>query len=92
MDNGKVPGIEYIMIEKNKIIQYKIKTMVSSIFSVCLDSALVPKMWKKAKVVDLPKPGNNHENPKSYRLYLCYVIHPSIINPDKNEPESIDRL
>jgi len=31
-------------------------------------------MWRKAKVVALPKPGKDYKNSKNYRPIFCYVI------------------
>lgn len=42
----------------------------------CRYKALVPKTWRKAKVVALPKPGKDYKDPKSYRSIsvLCHTF------------------
>lgn len=76
MKNGKAPGVDEIMTEQIKEFSIKSKQWLLNFLNLCRNKALVPKMWRKAKVVALPKPGKDHKNLKNYRLIslLCHTF------------------
>ncbi|KAL4098793.1 hypothetical protein QTP88_023329 [Uroleucon formosanum] len=76
MKNGKAPGVDEIMTEQIKEFSIKSKQWLLTFLNSCRDKALVPKMWRKAKVVALPKPGKDYKNPKNYRpiSLLCHTF------------------
>lgn len=66
MKNEKALGVNE-MTEQIKEFSIKTKQWLLTFLNLCCDKALVPKIWKKAKIVALPKPGKDYKNPKSYR-------------------------
>jgi len=65
MKNGKAPGLDEIMTVQIKEFSIKGKQWLLTFLNSCRDKALVPKMWRKAKVVALSKPGKDYKNPKN---------------------------
>ena len=44
-----------------------LKIWLRGLFSSCLRQLKIPKVWKKAQIVAIPKPSKSVEDPKSYR-------------------------
>ena len=76
MKNGKAPGLDEIMTEQIKEFSIEAKQWLLTFLKSCHDKTLVPKMWRKAKIVALPKPGKDYKNPKYYRpiFLLCHTF------------------
>ena len=76
MKNGKAPGLDEIMTEQIKEFSIEAKQWLLTFLKSCHDKTLVPKMWRKAKIVALPKPGKDYKNPKNYRpiSLLCHTF------------------
>ena len=75
---GKAPGPDSIC--SKLILHYgdALKSWLCDIFSSCLRRLKIPKIWRRALVVAIPKPAKPVGDPKSYRpislLCVTYKI------------------
>ena len=71
---GKAPGPDSIGSEPVLHAGAALKSWLCDFFSSCLRRLKIPKIWKRALVVAIPKPTKPVGDPKSYRqLYLICV-------------------
>lgn len=68
----KAPGPDGIPNEVLKILIQRFPTTFRDVFQKCLDDCYFPDMWKKQKLVLLPKPCKNAGEPVAYRP-LCLL-------------------
>lgn len=75
MKNNKAPGIDDLRIEQIKQFGTKTLNWVLQLMNNCKSESTIPKMWRKAKVVALLKPGKDPQDPKSFRpiSLLCQL-------------------
>ena len=71
---GKAPGFDSIC---PKLIHHAgagLKSWLHDFLSSCLRRLKIPKIWRRALVVAIPKPGKPMGDPKSYRTIslLCF--------------------
>ncbi|KAL4143226.1 hypothetical protein QTP88_005583 [Uroleucon formosanum] len=67
LPNGKSPGYDNISNTALKNVPHNIITQLAHIFTSCLRISYFPKIWKKATIVMIPKPGKNHSIPENHR-------------------------
>ena len=70
---GKAPRPDSIFSELTRHAGAALKSWLRDFLYSCLDRLKIPKIWTKAFVVAIPKPGKPVGNPKSYRpiFLLC---------------------
>ena len=74
LKTGKAPGVDGIHAEYIKH-QGKIATdWLCTFLSTCLRHLKLPKIWRCAKVIALPKPNKPSDDPKGYRLISLLCI------------------
>ena len=64
---GKAPGPDSICLEPIIHAGTALKSWLRGFLSSCLRQLKVPKVWRRALVVAIPKPKKPVEDPKSYR-------------------------
>ncbi|KAL4143370.1 hypothetical protein QTP88_005708 [Uroleucon formosanum] len=75
LPNGKSPGYDNISNTALKNLPHNIITQIAHIFTACLRISYFPKIWKKATIVMIPKPGKNHSIPENHRpISLLSII------------------
>ena len=67
LKTGKAPGIEDIHAEYIKHQGKNATDWLRSFLSACLRLLKLPKIWRRAKVIALPKPNKPSKDPKGYR-------------------------
>ena len=70
---GKAPGPDSICPELIIHAEAGLKSWLRGFLSSCLHHLKIPKIWRRALVVAVPKPSKPVEDPRSYRLIslLC---------------------
>ena len=70
---GKAPGPDSIFPELILHARAALKSWLCDFISSCLCRFKIPKIWRRALVVAIPKPGKPMGDPKSYQLIslLC---------------------
>ena len=64
---GKAPGLDSICSELILHARAALKSWVRDFLSSCLRRLKIPKIWRRALVVAIPKPAKPVGDPKSYR-------------------------
>ena len=64
---GKAPGPDSIFPELIIHAEAALKSWLRNFLSPCLRRLKIPKIWRRALVVAIPKPMKPVEDPKSYR-------------------------
>lgn len=67
MKNGKAAGEDDICTEQIKHFGDETRKWILKLFDFCKMHYLIPKLWRKSKVVALLKPGKPADEPCSYR-------------------------
>ena len=70
---GKAPGPDSIFPELILHAGDALKPWLRDFLSSCLCRLKISKIWRRALVVAIPKPGKSVGDPKSYRPILCSV-------------------
>ena len=87
--SGKAPGPDSICPELIIHAGTALKSWLRGFLSSCLRQLKIPKVWRRALVVAIPKPNKPVEDPKSYRpislLCVPYKILERLIYA-RNEP------
>ncbi|KAK3880999.1 hypothetical protein Pcinc_014548 [Petrolisthes cinctipes] len=75
LKHGKASGLDGITPEMVKHLGVNGRGWLLSLLNKCATSLKIPKIWKRAKVVALLKPGKDPTSPKSYRpiSLLCTI-------------------
>ena len=80
---GKAPGPDNVHPEYLHHLGPKAKEFLLSLMNRCLSTCHIPKIWRKAKVVAIQKPGKPADDAKSYRpislLCLPYKLFERLI-------------
>ena len=71
---GKAPGPDSIFPELITHAGAVLKSWLCSFFSSCLRHLKIPKVWKRAPVVAIPKPKKPVDDPKSYRPIFLFCV------------------
>lgn len=76
MKSNKAPGMDDLRIEQIKEFGPRTLNWILQLMNNCIRNAQIPKMWRKAKVVAILKPGKDPEDPKSFRpiSLLCQLF------------------
>lgn len=77
LDNTKnsSAGMDNISYKSIKRFPIELKQKILEIFNIIHDSGITPRVWKKCKVVAIPKPGKPSHLASSYRginLLICF--------------------
>ena len=72
---GKAAGLDDIMTEQIKNLGPAAKQWLLCMYNNCLERCHIPKIWRRARVVALLKPGKDAAAAKSYRpiSLLCHT-------------------
>ncbi|KAK3885135.1 hypothetical protein Pcinc_010617 [Petrolisthes cinctipes] len=99
LKHGKASGLDGITPEIVTHLGVNAREWLLSLLNKCATSLKIPKIWKRAKVVALLKPGKDSTSPKSYRpisllciiykLYECMIL--ARILPPVEEHLSVDQ-
>ena len=86
---GKAPGPDSICPELLIHAGPGLKSWLRGFLSFCLRQLKIPKIWRRALVVAIPKPSKPVEDPKSYRpislLCVAYKILKRVIYNVSNQ-------
>lgn len=76
MKNGKAAGLDDMCVEQIKNFGPGARIWILELFNQCRDIYKIPKLWSKAKVIALLKPGKDPDSPQSYRpiSLLCHLF------------------
>ena len=75
LKNGTVIGLEGIFPEELKDFGQQAKKWLHELFNRCVETNCIPKIWRKSRVIALPKPGKDLSLPKSFRP-ISLLCHP----------------
>lgn len=64
---GKATGLDKIATEQIKHFGHEAKKWLLQLFNECLVTHKLPKIWKKAHIIALLKPGKDPSAPKNFR-------------------------
>ena len=64
---GKAAGYDNIFPEFMKNLGPRALTWLTQFYTRIIQTNLIPKKWRTAKVIAIPKPGKDHKLPASYR-------------------------
>lgn len=75
MKDNKAAGLDDIRVEQIKRFGPDTKKWILKLLNNCLSSRQIPKIWRKAKIVALLKPGKAPTDPKNFRpvSLLCHL-------------------
>ena len=80
---GKAAGIDEILAEMIQHLGPKAKAWLLEMLNTCMAQKTIPSVWRKAKVVAIPKPGKDPSSPKSYRpislLCITYKLYERLL-------------
>ena len=74
---GKAPEPDSICLELILHVETALKSWLRDFLSSCLRRLKIPKIWRRALVVAIPKPANPVGNPKSYRHISLLCVSPT---------------
>jgi endonuclease/exonuclease/phosphatase family metal-dependent hydrolase len=63
----KAPGIDGVVNEVIQNLPKKSVETLTRIFNACMDVNYFPDCWKSAKILPIPKPGKNGDQPSNHR-------------------------
>ena len=82
---GKAIGLDKIATEQIKHIGHEAKKWLRQFYNECLATHKLPKIWKKAHIIALLKPGKDPSAPKNfrpisllshtYKLFECLILN-----------------
>ena len=75
LKNGKAAGLDEILTEEIKNFGPETTQWVLSLLNACARRHRLPRLWRQARDVALPKPGKDPSSPKSFRpiSLLCHL-------------------
>ena len=83
LKSGKAAGLDGIPTEMIHHFGDKVKAWLLLLFNNCATIFQMPKIWRRARVVALLKPGKDPSSPKSYRpislLCILYKLFERLI-------------
>ncbi|XP_030847026.1 uncharacterized protein LOC115926449 [Strongylocentrotus purpuratus] len=76
LKNGKAAGLDDIRTEQIKHFGHNTQEWLLSLFDNCVTLSQLPKIWRKARVIAILKPGKDPNEAKSYRpiSLLCHLF------------------
>ena len=75
LKNSKAIGLDGIFTEKLKHFGQQAKKWLLELFNRCVETNRIPKIYRKSRVIALPKPGKDLSLPKSFRP-ISLLCHP----------------
>ena len=75
LSNGKAIGLDGIFTEELKHFDQRAKKWLLELFNRRLETNCIPKIWRKSRVIALPKPGKDLSLPKTFRP-ISLLCHP----------------
>ena len=79
---GKAAGLDGLLTEMLQHLGNKAKSWLLDMLNECTSTKHIPSIWRKAKVIAIPKPGKD-PSPKSYRpislLCIPYKLYERLI-------------
>ena len=75
LKNGKAIGLDGIFTEELKTFGQQAKKWLLELFNRCVETNYIPKIWRKSRVIALPKPGKDLSLLKSFRP-ISLLCHP----------------
>ena len=83
LKTGKAAGLDGITTELIQHFGSKAKAWTLALINKCAETCTVPKIWRKARVVALLKPGKDPTSKKSYRpislLCILYKLYERLV-------------
>ena len=83
MKSGKAAGLDGIAVEMLLHFGDKARSWLLALFNKCASTYRIPRIWRRARVVALLKPGKDPSSPKSYRpislLCITYKLYERMI-------------
>ena len=75
LKNGKAAGLDDIRTEQITHFGQVAQTWLLTLFNNCIYQSQLPKIWRKARVIAILKPGKDPQAAKSYRpiSLLCHL-------------------
>lgn len=74
---GKAAGLDGMYMEFSKNMGANCEIWMKNFLSRCISSNTIPKIWRQAQVIAIPKPGKDLKSPKSHRqVSLLSVTYP----------------
>ena len=99
MKLGKATGLDEIAAEMILHLGDRARVWLLALFNKCASTYRISRIWRRAKVVALLKPGKDPLSPKSYRpisllcitykLYECMIMYH--LSPTIEEQLSLDQ-
>ena len=76
MKKNKAAGVDELRVEQIQNFGPKTLHWLLEFMNACVSQTMIPKMWRKARVVALLKPGKDPNDPKNYRpiSLLCHLF------------------
>ena len=71
MKAGKAAGLDDLLTE---MLGNKAKSWLLDMFNECTRTKHIPSIWRKAKVITIPKPGKDPSSPKKLPSNLAVVV------------------
>ena len=79
----KAAGLDDLLTYMLQHLGNKAKSWLLDMINGCTSSKHIPSIWRKAKVIAIPKPGKDPSSPKSYRpislLCIPYKLYERLI-------------
>ena len=75
LKQGKTAGLDNIRAKQIKQFGPTTREWLLRFYNNCLSSHRLPKLWQKAKIIALLKPGKDSSDPKSFRS-ISPLSHP----------------
>ena len=75
LKNDKAIGLDGTFTEELTHFGQQAKKWLLELFNRCMETNRIPKIWRKSRVIALPKPGKDLSLPKSFRL-ISLLCHP----------------
>lgn len=72
--NGKAAGVDDLTVEQLKHLGPVAMSWLLAFFNACLETKNIPKLWRRTKIIALPKPGSLLMSPKTTKKYRCYAL------------------
>lgn len=66
LNNRETAGLGDILIEQIKYLKQSANNWLFDFFNKTINTYQIPKIWRKEKIIALPKPGKDPDDPKSY--------------------------
>ena len=72
---GKAAGLDDLLTEMLQHLGNKAKSWLLDMLNECTHTKHIPSIWRKAKVIAIPKPGKDPSSPKNYSPISLSTVH-----------------